>query len=102
MDSVRRRLQPKMEVLGSDQEFIGEIKELREGDFLVDRPLQRDIYVPYDAIREIYVDSVTLSMPVDAVDRIGWPTTATMRHGSNRPDAPTDPEEDDGDDSAPR
>ena len=36
-----------MQVVSIDGQRIGRVKEVRPGDFLVDRPLARDVYVPY-------------------------------------------------------
>jgi hypothetical protein len=39
-----------MDVRSIDGMLIGRVKELREAEFLVDRPLARDLWVPLDAI----------------------------------------------------
>jgi hypothetical protein len=36
-----------MEVVSLDGEPIGRVKEVRKDDFLVDRPMARDVYVPF-------------------------------------------------------
>jgi hypothetical protein len=45
----RDEVREGMEVIGRDGESIGEVKEVRSNDFLVDRPMARDIYVPFSA-----------------------------------------------------
>jgi uncharacterized protein (TIGR02271 family) len=62
-----------MEVVGSDGESVGRVKEVREGDFLVDRPSARDVYVPMDAVTEVANDRVTLNVQGHEVDDMGWP-----------------------------
>ena len=39
-----------MNVLSVDGQPIGRVKEVRADDFLVDRPVARDVYVPYQFI----------------------------------------------------
>ena len=62
-----------MDVLGADQERVGQVKEVRASDFLVERPLQRDVYVPRAAIREVTGNQVVLTVTSDHVDAIKWP-----------------------------
>lgn len=72
-----RSLQPGhpqvgMEVVGSDIIAVGQVREVREGDFLVGRPLHRDIYVPYDAVRNVTRNRVVLVVGADQVDSTDW------------------------------
>jgi hypothetical protein len=46
----KEQIQVGMEVLSSDGQHIGKVKEVREADFLVDRPLARDVFVPYEFV----------------------------------------------------
>jgi hypothetical protein len=69
---MRDRLELKMDVLGSDEGFVGEIKEIRTDDILIDRVLRRDIYVPFGAITSIRADEVTLAFTAAEVDRMEW------------------------------
>ena len=41
-----------MDVVGIDGERVGKVKEVREGAFLIDRPLARDLWVPFSAVLE--------------------------------------------------
>lgn len=36
-----------MDVVGIDGETVGKVKQVRAQDFLVDRPMARDLYVPF-------------------------------------------------------
>ena len=36
-----------MEVVSIDGVTLGKVKEVRADDFLLDRPLARDLYIPY-------------------------------------------------------
>ena len=62
-----------MDVVGLDTTPIGHLKEVRDGDILVDRPWQRDIYVPFDAIHTVTYDAIVLTIPADRVATMHWP-----------------------------
>ncbi|HET8632324.1 MAG TPA: DUF2382 domain-containing protein [Thermomicrobiales bacterium] len=61
-----------LDVICADDSLIGRVKEVRADDFLVDRQLQRDIYVPFDAVQDVNANGVRLTVPADRVDRMGW------------------------------
>ena len=63
-----------MDVVGSDGVIVGQVKELRDTDFLVDRSMQRDVYVPLSAVQTIDGDRVLLHIPARDVDSQNWPT----------------------------
>jgi hypothetical protein len=65
----RRFIQNGMEVVGLDARRVGRVKQVRLTDFLVDRPLQRDIYVPVDAVQAVVDERVVLTIRADEVDR---------------------------------
>jgi hypothetical protein len=46
------QIHPGMDVVSIDGERIGKVKEVRDNDFLVDRPLARDLWVPFTAVLE--------------------------------------------------
>lgn len=65
-----------MDVVGADGVRVGQLREVRtaEGDILVHRSLlQRDVYVPFDAIKEVREGAIVLTIPADQVDHMGWP-----------------------------
>lgn len=70
-------VQQGMEVVGSDTAFIGNVREIREDDFLVDIPMRRDVYVPFTAIQSVEQDAaagrVVLNIPADQVGNMKWP-----------------------------
>ena len=66
------QLRTGMEVIGSDIVDVGRVKEVHADDFLVDRPLHRDIYVPHTAVRNVTNHRVVLAVPAVEVDRMGW------------------------------
>jgi ferritin-like metal-binding protein YciE len=70
--SLSSQLQPGMRVIGSDNGSIGQVRDVRENDFLIDLPMKRDAYVPFDAIEEVTIDLVALNIPSDQVGAMGW------------------------------
>jgi hypothetical protein len=55
-----------MEVRSIDGQQIGNVKEIREGEFLVDRPLARDLWVPLSSIFAIEDYTSNFRGPVQA------------------------------------
>jgi hypothetical protein len=80
----RAEIEVGMDVLSLDGEHIGQVKEVRAADFLLNRPLARDLYVPYQAVMatphepEQYrggptrPSEVVLSVSAAHVDSQGW------------------------------
>jgi hypothetical protein len=60
-----------MPVLGSDGRFVGRVKRVRENDFLVNRPLARDVYVPFLALMRTG-ERVHLAVEAGEVGGQGW------------------------------
>jgi hypothetical protein len=60
-----------MTVVGPDMNHIGTVKEIGRNAFHVDRMLDRDIYVPYDAVQSIVANGVVLRISADQVDHMG-------------------------------
>ena len=75
---VSRQARAGMEVVGSDGERVGTVKEVRAEDLLVDRAMRRDLYVPLAAIREVTGQRVVLTVPADEADDQGWPNPPLM------------------------
>lgn len=61
-----------MEVIGSDGEHIGTVKEIRGNDFLIDRDLARDVYAPMSA-GSVSGERVRLNIRSEEVNDQGWP-----------------------------
>jgi ferritin-like metal-binding protein YciE len=66
-------LQKGMEVVGSDMASVGLVRDVRDNDFLVDVPMQRDLYVPFNAIQAIDNSRVVLNTPANQVSNMNWP-----------------------------
>jgi hypothetical protein len=60
-----------MRVVALDGEPVGEVKEIRDDAFLVNRPLKTDIFVPFSDVERVEGanQSVVLKMPKWEVDR---------------------------------
>jgi hypothetical protein len=58
------------EVVGSDGTRIGTVKEVRQSDFLVDRPAKRDVYIAFGDIQELAGNQLVLKLAADDLDRL--------------------------------
>ncbi len=63
-----------MDVCGSDDEGVGKVKTLGDNEFLVDRTMQRDVWVPFSAVRDVEGNRVILTVPANQVDHQNWPS----------------------------
>ena len=66
-----RQIRPGMQVVGRDGEDVGEVKEVRASDFLVDRSLARDVFIPMSAC-QVSGGQIRLNVRADEVDNQGW------------------------------
>ena len=84
-DQSRSQIRPGMDVLGSDDNKLGEVDRL-EGDYVVVKRgllFPNDYYVPATSIASIDEDNLYLTETKDAADRLGWdtpPPAGTMRN----------------------
>lgn len=69
--SRRLGLHPDMEVIGKNGKVIGRVKEIRASDFLVDREMARDLYVPMDALESVGAAAM-LKYGDDEIDNQDW------------------------------
>lgn len=67
------QIRPGMDVLGSDMTELGTVKEVRSNDFLLNRPMHRDIYVPLSAVQSVSGNQVILNVLSTLVDNMNWP-----------------------------
>jgi hypothetical protein len=61
-----------MEVTSLDGQRIGRVKEVAAAEFLVDRPLARDVWVPFGAVLATQATSVVLNVSAAHVNAQGW------------------------------
>lgn len=61
-----------LDVQSADVQTVGTVKEMHAAGFVVDRPLQPDVTVPYDAIRAVTLDGVVLTLTAMEVDDHFW------------------------------
>ncbi|HZS88124.1 MAG TPA: DUF2171 domain-containing protein [Chloroflexota bacterium] len=59
-------------VRGADAHRVGEVKEVRGGELLIDRRLQPDVLVPIDAVQAISDHEIVLSLTASEVDDLYW------------------------------
>ena len=64
---------PGIPALGSDGAPAGQVREVREGDLLLERGEGPDVPVPLDAIREDLGDALILKSPAGALDPLQPP-----------------------------
>lgn len=69
-DVTPGQIRDGMVVVGSDGEIVGRVKQARRNDFLLDRELQTDLFVPNDAVRTVTEDEVILTVPKYEVSRL--------------------------------
>ena len=79
------QIQVGMEVMSIDGHPVGRVKEVRAADFLLDRPLARDLYIPYSFVlaTEDYGGTfrrgrtepteVVLTVSEEHLENQGWP-----------------------------
>ena len=53
-------------------EPAGRVKDVRDGDFLLGRPLARDVYVPFSAIRWSGRSTLRIGVPNAQLGAMGW------------------------------
>lgn len=68
---MRNQIRERMKVVGQDGEEVGEVKEIRSNDFLVDRTMARDVYIPFHAAN-VMGDRIRLNVQSGEVDDQGW------------------------------
>ena len=68
--TVQQQLTPSVgeQVIASDGEILGEVKETKGERFKVDAPLQRDYWLDCSAIDVIEMGAVCLSFPKDELE----------------------------------
>jgi hypothetical protein len=64
-----------MDVVGSDGESVGTVKTVAGTDFILDRPMARDLHVPFSAVQTVDGERVMLRCRANEVDQQGWPTS---------------------------
>ncbi len=72
------QIQPGMQVVGSDMGSIGQVRDVRENDFLIDLPMKRDVYAPFNAIQNVDDGQVVLNIPANQVSNMNWPNPPLM------------------------
>jgi hypothetical protein len=71
-EGMRNQIRQGMKVVGRDGTDVGAVKEVRSNDFLVDRSMARDVYIPFDAC-QMSGGQIRLNVRADEVDDQDWP-----------------------------
>jgi hypothetical protein len=74
----RSQIREGAEVVGSDGERLGQVKQVRDNDFLLDRPMKRDLFVPLSVVALAGVDRIVLELSADEVGERNWPESTLM------------------------
>ena len=77
----RWQIRETMDVIGSDGAPVGTVKAVQGTSFHVDRPNERDLFVPFSAVRTVDGERVLLNVRASEVDKQRWPTPGLT--GSN-------------------
>jgi hypothetical protein len=67
-------LQEGMEVLGSNGQSLGQVKEVGSTEFLVDRRMRPDIHLPLDLVESVDGNQVKLAVTSEQAVRGPWPS----------------------------
>ncbi len=60
------------EVVDSNNEYLGTVKEVSGQTFLLDRSMARDVYVPFSAVQNASGQKIVLNIPSVEIDNQGW------------------------------
>ena len=76
--NIASQVQEGMDVVGSDMRPVGVVRNVRDNDFRIDIPMQRDLYAPFDAVQNVTDDRVILNIPADQVRDMNWSKPSLM------------------------
>lgn len=71
-NNVQKQLHKEMEVFGSDMMPLGKVGDVRQDDFLVNRPADSNVYVPFSMVQEVKGNQVILNIPAAEVNIMSW------------------------------
>ncbi len=75
MTSGQHDVRVGMEVVGTDGEPVGRVREVGSDNFLVERPGLTNIFLAFDDIQRITDGRVLLNIPAVEVDTMDWPSS---------------------------
>jgi hypothetical protein len=61
-----------MNVLDVDGSKAGSVSEVRTDDFLINRSLAPDVYLPYSAVHNVAGSTITLNLSAAQIDDLSW------------------------------
>lgn len=68
----RQRVRAGMEVVDTNGNRVGQVKEVRDNEFLLDRTMARDIYIQFSALGKVD-DRIWLNIMESQIDQTDWP-----------------------------
>lgn len=72
MTTGRSPIRAGMRVVGDDGRVAGQVRDVHDFDFILNRTGRPPLYVPFMAVGEVSDDLVTLNIPADEVDTQDW------------------------------
>jgi hypothetical protein len=74
----RSSIHVEMGVIAADGDNLGQVKEVRATDFLLDRSMKRDIYIPFNLVRSATNDNLFLTVSEDELDKMDLNSSSLM------------------------
>jgi hypothetical protein len=81
----RWQVRETMDVVGADGEQVGTVKAVHGTDFLLDRPMARDLLVPFSAVRTVDGERIMLGVRSGEIDDQHWPTSELTGNNQGAP-----------------
>lgn len=71
-DNAQTQIHKEMKVFGSDMMPLGTVGEVQQDGFLVDRPSDSNVYMPFSMVQEVKGSQVILNIPAAEVNIMSW------------------------------
>lgn len=75
---LQSQVRTGMEVCDVEGNRLGDVKDMRGSDFLLDRPMRRDLFVPFTAVREVSGNRVVLRFRDHEIGDQNWESPALL------------------------
>jgi hypothetical protein len=76
--NFRSQIHEGMEVVGVDGDTVGSVKEVSSSSFLLERSMNRDVFVPFHAIQSMSGNRMSLNIRGSEINDQGWATPDLM------------------------
>ncbi len=81
--NFKSQLKPGLDVVGSNGDKIGTVKEIHDHDFSIDRSMAPDVLAPFSSIQDVKNGQVKLNIPANQVDNQHWATSEKQKAGTH-------------------